>query len=207
MRRREWLVALAATCGLGLVVLVSSANAQTAPKPAAATPSATAPPAAAAPSAATPSPSRTTASFGDWTLRCDRLADATPPKRTCELGLTVQNASDQSVLAQAAVGRPAAGEPLRFTAVLPANISVGTAPKLLVDAKDSGAVDLAWVRCLPGGCIATAGVGDDLLRKLKAAANAGQLEYRDAAGREIKLPMSWRGFGEAFEALGKEAVN
>ena len=37
---------------------------------------------------------------------------------------------------------------------------------------------------MPGGCIATAGVGDDLLRKLKAAANAGQLEYRDAAGRE-----------------------
>jgi invasion protein IalB len=185
------------------VVLVSSASAQTAPKPAAA-----APPAAATPPAAVAAaPSRTTASFGDWTLRCDRLADATPPKRSCELGLTVQHAGDQTVLAQVAVGRPAAGEPLRFTAVLPANISVGTAPKLLVDAKDAGAVDLAWVRCLPGGCIATAGVSDDLLRKLKASANPGQLEYRDAAGREIKLPISWRGFGEAFEALGKEAVN
>jgi invasion protein IalB len=207
MRQREWIVALAATCGLGLVVLVSSAMAQTAPKPAAA-----APPAAASPPAATPpaaavaaAPSRTTASFGDWTLRCDRVADATPPKRSCELGLTVQHAGDQSVLAQVAVGRPAAGEPLRFTAVLPANISVGTAPKLIIEGKD--AVDVAWVRCLPGGCIATAGVSDDLLRKLKAAAVAGQLEYRDAAGREIKLPISWRGFGEAFEALGKEAVN
>ena len=121
MRRREWLVALAATCGLGLVVLVSSAMAQTAPKPAAAAP----PAAATAPAGgAAPSPSRTTASFGDWTLRCDRQADATPPKRSCELGLTVQHAGDQSVLAQVAVGRPAAGEPLRFTAVLPANISV-----------------------------------------------------------------------------------
>jgi invasion protein IalB len=209
MRQREWIVALAATCGLGLVVLVSSAMAQTAPKPAAA-----APPAAASPPAATPpaaavaaAPSRTTASFGDWTLRCDRVADATPPKRSCELGLTVQHAGDQSVLAQVAVGRPAAGEPLRFTAVLPANISVGTAPKLAVEGKDAGAVEVAWVRCLPGGCIATAGVSDDLLRKLKAAAVAGQLEYRDAAGHEIKLPISWRGFGEAFEALGKEAVN
>jgi invasion protein IalB len=208
MRRRECLVVLAATCGLGLVLLVSSANAQTAPKPAAAAPAAAAtPPGAAPPAALAAAPSRTTASFGDWTLRCDRVADATPPKRSCELGLTVQHAGDQSVLAQVAVGRPAAGEPLRFTAVLPANISVATAPKLLVDAKETGAVDLAWVRCLPGGCIATAGVGDDLLRKLKAAANAGQLEYRDAAGREIKLPMSWRGFGEAFEALGKEVVN
>jgi invasion protein IalB len=156
---------LAATCGLGLVLLVSSANAQTATKPAAAAPPAAATPPAGA--AVAPSPSRTTASFGDWTLRCDRQADATPPKRSCELGLTVQHSGDQSVLAQVAVGRPAAGEPLRFTAVLPANISVGTAPRLLVDAKDAGAVDLAWVRCLPGGCIATAGVSDDLLRKLK----------------------------------------
>ena len=209
MRRREYLAVLAATCGLGLVVLVSSANAQTATKPAAAAPPAAATPSAAAPPAAAvaAAPSRTTASFGDWTLRCDRVADATPPKRSCELGLAVQHAGDQSVLAQVAVGRPAAGEPLRFTAVLPANISVGTAPKLLVDAKDAGAVDLAWVRCLPGGCIATAGVGDELVRKLKAAAAAGQLEYRDASGREIKLPISWRGFGEAFEALGKEVVN
>ena len=84
MRRREWTVALAATCGLALVVLVSSASAQTAPAPAAA-----ASPPAPAPPAAAPSPSRTTASFGDWTLRCDRVADATPPKRSCELGLTV----------------------------------------------------------------------------------------------------------------------
>jgi invasion protein IalB len=204
MRRTEYLVVLAATCGLGLVVLVSSANAQTATKPAAAAPSAAAAPPAAGVAA---TPSRTTASFGDWTLRCDRVADATPPKRTCELGLTVQHAGDQSVLAQVAVGRTAAGEPLRFTAVLPANISVGTAPKLAVEGKDAGAVDLAWVRCLPGGCIATGGVSDDVVRKLKAAAAAGQLEYHDAAGREIKLPISWRGFGEAFEALGKEAVN
>ena len=196
MRRREYLVVLAATCGLGLVLLVSSANAQTAPKPAAATPPAAAPARAAPPRASATGP-------------CAAIAWPMPrrPSGACELGLAVQHAGDQSVLAQVAVGRPAAGEPLRFTAVLPANISVGTAPKLLVDAKDAGAVDLAWVRCLPGGCIATAGVNDDLVRKLKAAAAAGQLEYRDASGREIKLPMSWRGFGEAFEALGKEVVN
>ena len=154
-----------------------------------------------------PTPSRTTASFGDWTLRCDRIADATPPRKNCELGLVVQNAGDQNVLAQVAVGRPAAAEPLRFTTVLPANISVPVAPKLILEGKDAASLDLGWVRCLPGGCIATATVSDDLLRKLKASPTPGRIEYHDAAGREIKLPIPLRGFGEAFDALGKESVN
>jgi invasion protein IalB len=201
MKRRKRLALAGASCGLGLLLVASSAIAQTAPKPAAA-----APPAAAAASPAA-SPSRTTASFGDWTLRCDRLADASSPKRTCELGLVVQHAGDQTVLAQVAVGRPASGEPLRFTAVLPANISVATVLRMVIDGKDADSVDLAWLRCLPGGCVASAGLTDDLLRKARASATPGQLAYRDAAGREIKLPIPWRGFGEAFDALGKEAVN
>jgi invasion protein IalB len=181
---------------MGLLVLASSAIAQTAPKPA-----------AVPPAAVTSTPSRTTASFGDWTLRCDRLADATPPRKNCELSLVVQNASDQNVLAQVAVGRPASGEPLRFTTVLPANIAVTVTAKLVVDGKEAASLDLGWVRCLPGGCIATAVVSDDVMRKLKASPTPGRIEYQDAAGREIKLPISLRGFGEAFDALGKESVN
>jgi invasion protein IalB len=188
---------MVAACSMGLLLVAPSAVAQTATKPAA-------PPPAAAVAA---TPSRTTASFGDWTLRCDRLADATPPRRMCELGLVVQNAGDQNVLAQAAVGRPASGEPLRFTVVLPANITVAATPKLIIDGKETGSLDFTWVRCLPGGCIATAIVSDDLLRKLKASPTPGHIEYHDAAGREIKLPISLRGFGEAFDALGKESVN
>jgi invasion protein IalB len=199
MRRLKRLTEVSASCALGLLILASSAIGQSAPKPA---PAATAPP-----PAVTATPSRTTASFGDWTLRCDRLADATPPRRMCELGLVVQNAGDQSVLAQIAVGRPATGEPLRLTAVLPANITVAVTPKLIIDGKEAGSLDLAWVRCLPGGCIATAVVSDDLLRKLKASPTPGHIEYHDAASREIKLPISLRGFGEAFDALGKESVN
>lgn len=201
MRRPERLALVAASCGLGLLLVVSSATGQSAPKPA---PGAATPPAAAA---VTATPSRTTASFGDWTLRCDRLAEATPPRRMCELSLVVQNAGDQNVLAQVAVGRPAAGEPLRITIVLPANITVAATPELIIDGKEAGSLDLAWLHCLPGGCIATAVISDDVLRKLKASPTPGRLEYHDATGREIKLPVPWRGFSEAYDAFGKEAVN
>jgi invasion protein IalB len=200
MRRLERRAVVSASCGLGLLLLASSAIGQAAPKPA---PAAAAPPAAAV----TATPSRTTASFGDWTLRCDRFADATPPRHACELSLVVQNAADQNVLAQIAVGRPAAGEPLRITTVLPVNITVAATPKLIIDGKEAGSLDLAWVRCLPGGCIATAVVSDDVLRKLKTSPSPGQIEYHDAAGRDVKLPIPWRGFSEAFDALGKESAN
>jgi invasion protein IalB len=43
---------------------------------------------------AVPGPDRTTASFGDWTLRCDRRADVTPPQRFCEIGQIIQRAGE-----------------------------------------------------------------------------------------------------------------
>jgi invasion protein IalB len=50
-------------------------------------------------------------------------------------------------------------------------------------------------------------VSDDLLRKLRSSATPGRFEYHDAANREVKLPVSFRGFSEAFDALGKEVGN
>jgi invasion protein IalB len=153
------------------------------------------------------------ASAGCWAQLVKRLnarpaaSPSMPPLKHCELGLIVQNTGDRNVLAQVAVGRPAAAEPLRFSIVLPANIAVSVAPKLVLEGKDAASLDLTWLRCLPGGCIATATVSDDLLRKLKSSPTPGRIEYHDAASREIKLSITLRGFGEAFDALGKEAVN
>jgi invasion protein IalB len=94
----------------------------------------------------------------------------------------------------------------RFPDAAP-NVTFPASPKLFVDGKDAASVDLTWMRCLPGGCFATADVSDDLLRKLKSSATPGRIEYRDAANRDVKLPFSFRGFGEAFDALGEEVVN
>ena len=91
--------------------------------------------------------------------------------------------------------------------MLPPNVTLPASPKLFVDGKDAASVDLAWVRCLSGGCFATADVSDELLRKLKSSATPGRIECHDAANREVKPPVSFRGFDEVFDALGKEVVN
>src|SRR6478609_9726205 len=85
---------------------------------------------AAAPPAAPPSipavssePTVTTASFGDWTLRCQRIVDAARAARVCEVAQVLQAQGQQAPLAQVALGRLANGEPVRITAVMPASVS------------------------------------------------------------------------------------
>src|SRR5437899_1793635 len=67
------------------------------------------------PVATTPTPDRTTASFGDWILRCDRRTDVTPPQRFCEVGQTIQRAGDAGPQAQVGLGKIEKSEPLRLT--------------------------------------------------------------------------------------------
>ncbi|MCA0301566.1 MAG: invasion associated locus B family protein [Proteobacteria bacterium] len=152
-------------------------------------------------------PDRTTASFGDWTLRCERRRDGGTPAKLCELTQAIQRAGDAGPLAQLALGRLASNEPLKLTVVLPLNVALATAPKVTVDAKDGPAVQTAWQRCLPAGCLASAPLPDDTVKKLRSAGETGKLEYRDAADREVSLPYSLRGLPEALDALARESAN
>src|SRR6187402_2707847 len=119
-------VTAAAVFASSLVLLSASTMAQSAATP-------TKP---STPSSPDPGPDTTTATFGDWTLRCDRRLDLTPPQRVCELGMVVQKQGETAAQAQFALGRVARGEALRITAVLPPNIAIKSNPKVVVDGKD-----------------------------------------------------------------------
>lgn len=181
----------------------SMAAAQQVPK----APATTASPAAAAPSSAGTGPDTTTASFGDWTLRCDRRQDMTPPQRFCEMAYAVQKPGDATVLGQLAVGRVTHDQPLRFTAVLPVNVALKALPKLIADGPEPVSVELAWSRCIIGACFSDAAATDEVLRRLRARTEPGRIDYRDGTDREASLPISFRGFGQALEALGREPTN
>jgi invasion protein IalB len=158
-------------------------------------------PAPSQPSASSPTPDRTTASYGDWILRCDRRTDQTPAQRFCELGQTVQRPGDAGPQAQLAFGRILPTDPIRITLLLPINVAFERPPKLT---GDTSSLELGWVRCLPTGCFANAIVPDDLLRKLRTIKEPGRMEYRDGNGRDVVLTISFRGFGEALDAFASE---
>ncbi|KRD95869.1 hypothetical protein ASE63_12710 [Bosea sp. Root381] len=149
-------------------------------------------------------PSQTTASFGDWTLRCQRLV-ADKPERACEVAQTFQVQGQSAPLAQFAIGRTGKGEPLRATAVVPANVSFPSNVQVAME-NDGALLDLSWRRCMPGGCIADVVVKDEQFKSWRAATERGRLGFTDATGRAINLPLSFNGLGQALDALSKEAL-
>ena len=157
----------------------------------------------AAPASA--SPDRTTASFGDWTLRCERPSIPAGAARICEVAQSILIQGQQAPIAQIAIGRVNKSDPLKVTIVLPHNVTLSTQPGLLADDKDAKPVDAAWQRCLPMGCLAETVLRDELLKRLRGLDDAGAIVFKDGTSREIKLPFSKRGLSQALDALAKES--
>ena len=162
-----------------------------------------APPATPAQAPAAPEAERSTASFGDWTVRCERIPGP-PPRRQCEMTQAVQaqqGGGQAQAVAQWAIGRLAPNEPFRFVAVLPVNVSFGMPVR--VTAEGEPPLTLAFTRCVPVGCFAEVSLSADALRRLRARAAeaSGRVEFRDSGDRELGLPVSFRGFAQALAAL------
>ncbi|WP_376090082.1 invasion associated locus B family protein [Roseomonas sp. CCTCC AB2023176] len=181
---------------MAVVVLTGGAWAQPASRPGSPPARPTQAPAEAPPAAGANEPERTTASFGDWILRCERPAGG---QALCEAAQIV-SANNQAV-AQFAFARPGRGEPLRLTVLVPHNVGFGAAPRLAApDGTSVPPVELAWRRCLPVGCLADAPAGDAVAR-LRTRTEQMRLTFQDGAGREIALPFSPRGLSAALDAL------
>jgi invasion protein IalB len=191
---------------LALGPYAGAAWGQSAVKPgsAAPAPAATAPAAAssAAPSVPT-EPSTTTASFGDWVLRCQRLGDGEAGSRICEVAQAMQAQGQKTPFVQIAIGRPAAGEPLRVTLVLLPDLSFPSSAQVVGDG-NGPVLDLPWRRCLPGGCFADAVARDDVLKRWRGLTEPGRIVVKSASGREVAIPLSFRGLAPALDALAKE---
>jgi invasion protein IalB len=160
----------------------------------------------AAPSAQPPStrPEFTTAGFGDWVLRCTQPEGRA---KNCEVVQSI-NAQGQ-VVAQFALGRTEAGQPIRLTLAVPPNVTLDTAPRLIPNATANdarGAVDLGWRRCFPTVCLADMAPSEALLQQFRRQNEAAQMRFVSGDGRENALPLSLRGIAAALDALARETT-
>jgi len=167
---------------------------------------------AAAPPGAPPAtidlPDRTQASFGDWAVRCEtQRPQGQPALRVCEMALTMNDQRGQP-LAQIVLGRPARGEPQRMLAQLPLELRVDQPARLLIDPAAAESLTLPFRLCSVsrGGCFAEMeAVPAPVVARMRARAeNQGRLDFRDSAGRDIQILFSFRGFGQALDALARE---
>ncbi|MDE2361875.1 MAG: invasion associated locus B family protein [Hyphomicrobiales bacterium] len=163
-----------------------------------------APAAPAAPAPVSSDPETQTASYGDWTLRCQRNPQGAGPKRLCEVAQSVTIKGQQQPIAQIAFGRVTADEPLRMTVVIPNDVGFPSAVRVDVDEKDSQPAELAWTRCLPVGCFATAAPVADTLKRWRAGTGNGRLGVKTAEGKQVFIPFSFRGLAQALDALAAQ---
>jgi invasion protein IalB len=147
-------------------------------------------------------PQSTSATFGDWVLRCSRMEMSGQTQRLCEVAQTIIVQGQQAPIAEVAIGRIKKADPLHVTVVLPINVSFPSAPQINLEGQAS--LELTWRRCLPNGCYADATPKDELLRAWRAAKTTGRIDTKDASGRNVVVTISFRGLAQALDALNKE---
>jgi invasion protein IalB len=160
----------------------------------------------AAPAPVAGDPVQTTATYGDWVLRCARTAEGGTGPQTCEIVQTLVLQGQQQPIAQVAIGSIDKTSALRLTVVVPTAISFSKAAYVIGAAGTPNLFDLTWRRCLPSGCFADIALSADSLKIMRARTEPANLVFRDAGERDITLPFSLRGFPQALDALGKETV-
>lgn len=157
--------------------------------------------AAAPASAQTPAPQRTTATFEDWTLRCETQGN--PPVKNCELVQAVTAPGQTQPITQIAIGRTNAKAPMKIVFQLPVNVWIETGVSFLIEAKGQPVTaTLRW--CNPAGCFADVDLSNDHVKRMRAATAQGRFGFKDAARRDINIPVSFKGFSAALDALGKQ---
>jgi invasion protein IalB len=191
--------------GALLLIWTGSAAAQQPAQPRPAAPRPAAPrPAQETPQAAAPdeTPQSTTATYGDWVLQC--VTQPGPPRETvCDIAQVTQIQGKNIPFSRVAVAHPQKGQPVKLIVQVPVNASFGSDVRLQA-ADNEAALQAPFLNCTPNGCFAEFDLKDEAMRKLRAAAGAGKLSFPDAGGHDITVPVSFNGFGQAFDALAKK---
>ena len=128
-----------------------------------------------------PEPASTSASFGDWVVRCQRTTER--PTRVCEAAQTMQVRRQSQPVAQMAVGRTKASQPPQVILVLPASVAFPSSVHVTTDDMDSPGLDVPWVRCLPGVCVAETAVREETLKHWRGASSAAASPTRTPRAR------------------------
>ena len=148
-------------------------------------------------------PESTTATYGDWLLRCQRITTAGAAQTVCDVTQTVQVQGQQNPLLQLSFGQPVPKEPMKLTIYAPVNVSFPSVARLAIDEKDLQPAELIWRRCQPGGCVADLEIKEELLKRWRAQVGGEVIKVVDATGHEIAIPFSFRGLAQALDALLK----
>lgn len=85
---------------------------------------------------------------------------------------------------------------------VPVNVSFATDVRIQTSKADRG-ISTPFDYCVPAGCFAHFKLDKAAVRRLLAAHRVGRISFANAARHEIIIPLSFKGFRQAYEALLK----
>jgi invasion protein IalB len=164
---------------------------------------------AAAPADATAvagTPDLTTATFGDWVVRCGltEAAQGQPGRKNCEVVQNIMVQGQSAPFAQIAFGKLTQDAPLFFTAVVPVSISLPSTIRISAEKSDAQPVEVAYTRCLPTGCFASLQMTDGVLEKWRALSAMGEMTFKTGNGQDATVPISFKGLARALDDFAKQ---
>ncbi len=136
------------------------------------------------------------AQYGDWQMSCD-----TPPGASFEQCAIIQNvtAEDQPNVGLSVIVLKTADRQARLLRVLaPLGVLLPNGLGLNIDGTDMGRV--AFVRCLPNGCVAEVVMDDALIKQLSDGSTAIFVVFKTPE-EGIGIPVSLDGFKDGFANL------
>ena len=136
------------------------------------------------------------AQYGDWQMSCD-----TPPGASFEQCAIIQNvtAEDQPNVGLSVIVLKTADQKARLLRVLaPLGVLLPNGLGLNIDGTDMGRV--AFVRCLPNGCVAEVVMDDALLNQRSNGKTAIFVVFKTPE-EGIGIPVSLKGFADGFKQL------
>mgnify|MGYP000332746479 CR=1 FL=1 len=136
------------------------------------------------------------AQYGDWQMSCD-----TPPGASFEQCAIIQNvlAEDQPNVGLSVIILRTADREARLLRVLaPLGVLLPNGLGLNIDGKDMGRV--AFVRCLPNGCVAEVVLDDALVETLTSGTSAIFVVFKTPE-EGIGIPVSLNGLQDGFAQL------
>jgi invasion protein IalB len=136
------------------------------------------------------------AQYGDWQMSCD-----TPPGASFEQCAVIQNvtAEDQPNVGLSVIVLRTADRQARLLRILaPLGVLLPNGLGLNIDGKDMGRV--AFVRCLPNGCVAEVVLDQPLIDTLSTGSQAIFVVFKTPE-EGIGIPVSLNGFADGFAQL------
>ena len=167
-------------------------------------------------------PTATTATFGAWTVGCSMAAqaDGSAPKQVCQmttrLNLKGQDGQMHPLLAFT-IGTPPGAKVARLALQVPTDVALRAGVSISLDKPGAAGadpnaakvqddlLDLSYVTCTPQGCVADADGSADLWGKLRAVKSVNVGFTAVAGMKNILVPVSLDGFGDAMAALEANA--